>query len=123
MPSCQRWTAFSFFEESNQEARNPRSGSAEKQIPAFSCFPAFLLHLRNPRNPRLLYPTLVEIDQVRNALNVLPISDAHLLFPLFQSRRHEIPPAELGDETIPNKQVALVGPATFFETSSGVSER
>src|SRR6202030_1439654 len=53
----------------------------------------------------LLYPTLVEIDQVRNALNVLPISDAHLLFPLFQSRGHEIAPAEFGNKPIPDQDV------------------
>src|SRR5439155_9371241 len=69
----------------------------------------------NPRNLRSTFSTFVEIDEVRNALNVVAIGDSHLLFSLFEPRRDRIAPSELRCESVPDKQVAIVKPTPFFE--------
>src|SRR5262249_29996633 len=58
----------------------------------------------------------VEIDKVRNALNVVAISNSHLLFSLFQPRRDRIAPSELRCESVPDKEIPFVQTAALFET-------
>src|SRR6266480_5929375 len=58
----------------------------------------------------------VEIDEVRNALNVVAIGDSHLLFSLFEPRRDRITPSELRCESVPDKEIAFVQPPALFET-------
>src|SRR5262249_5069556 len=65
---------------------------------------------------RLWESPFIEIDQVRNALNVVAIGDSHLFFSLFQPRRDRIAPAELRCESVPDKEIAIVQAAALFET-------
>src|SRR5438105_6136646 len=69
--------------KTNQESRNPGKIYSDTVN-------RIQIHLRNPRNPRLFDPLLVEIDQIRNACDVIPIGDSHFFLSLIESLRERI---------------------------------
>src|SRR5947209_8109961 len=57
----------------------------------------------------------IEIDQIWNAGDVVPVCHAQRFLARLQPRRHPIAPAQLGCESIPDKEIAFIESATFFE--------
>src|SRR4029077_12632236 len=74
------------------------------------------VYLGNRFDTLLTFPALVKIDEVWNALNIVAISDSHLLLSLFEPRRDRIAPSELRCESVPDKEIAIVQAAALFET-------
>src|SRR5438445_11935768 len=64
---------------------------------------------------RLWASAFVEIDEVRNALDVIAIGDSHLFFSLFEPRRDRLAPSELRCKSVLDKEVAVVQAPSFFE--------
>src|ERR1043166_877213 len=63
-----------------------------------------------------LRPSLFEIHQIRDRLNVAAICNAQFLFLLLQGRAGEVAKPNLRCETIPDKQIAFVRLSTFLKT-------
>src|SRR5215831_11606556 len=73
---------------------------AREQRPIATATPRCQAKSMNSRSlARIWEPAFVEIDQVWNALNIVAIGDSNLLFPLFETRRDGIAPAELRCES------------------------
>src|SRR6476646_6916417 len=63
----------------------------------------------NPSGPSFL----LEVDQLRDRADVGPVGDPMVLLAFFEYRAGEIVPAELGNERVPNREIAFVQPAAI----------